>query len=116
MMQCRCFTNAVPRASWSVSWRLRETQPGSPRKPRASPARKPKRVFASGNLPSAAGPRVSLPTFFETPMFRIKDGSLRLFRVAGIDVLIHWSWLVIAVVELHYRKNAYQSDLWNVAE
>lgn len=49
-------------------------------------------------------------------MFRIKDGSLRLFRLAGIDVLVHWSWLLIAGIEIYYRKNAYQSDLWNVAE
>ena len=42
-------------------------------------------------------------------------GSLRLFRVAGITVYLHWSWLVVAYFEVQFRKG-YQSPFWNVAE
>jgi Zn-dependent protease len=39
-----------------------------------------------------------------------------LFRVAGIDVFVHWSWLLVAVLELRSRTNHYTSQVWNVAE
>jgi hypothetical protein len=25
------------------------------------------------------------------------EGSIRLFRLAGIDVFLHWSWFVVAL-------------------
>jgi len=43
-------------------------------------------------------------------------GSLRLFQARGIDVYLHWSWLVVAVYELRYRDSAYRSQVWNVLE
>jgi Zn-dependent protease len=43
-------------------------------------------------------------------------GSLRMFQVAGISVYLHWSWLVVAVIELRARTNVYTSQVWNVAE
>jgi Zn-dependent protease len=49
-------------------------------------------------------------------MHRLTPGSFRLFRVAGIDVFLHWSWLLVAAVELKFRTNHYQSQVWNVAE
>ena len=45
-----------------------------------------------------------------------RQGSLRLFRLAGIDVYLHWSWFIIAIIELNYRQNSYSSLFWNVAE
>jgi Zn-dependent protease len=37
---------------------------------------------------------------------RIQGGSIRLFRVAGIDVFLHWSWFLFAVL----RLQSYDSD------
>jgi Zn-dependent protease len=43
------------------------------------------------------------------------QGSLRLFRLAGVEVFLHWSWFVVALFELQ-RANAYGSPAWAVAE
>ena len=45
-----------------------------------------------------------------------QQGAIRLFRLAGIDVFLHWSWFVIAVFELQARSREYTSPLWNVLE
>src|SRR4029077_14532742 len=44
------------------------------------------------------------------------SGSFRLFRLGGISVHLHWSWLVVAVISLQYRMNKYDSQAWAVAE
>lgn len=49
-------------------------------------------------------------------MISTQSGSLRLFRVAGIQVFLHWSWFVVAFIELAYRRNYYTSIGWNIAE
>jgi Zn-dependent protease/Tfp pilus assembly protein PilF len=43
-------------------------------------------------------------------------GTVRLFEVAGIAVLVHWWWLPVAVLEITVRAKAYPSLAWNVAE
>jgi Zn-dependent protease/predicted RNA-binding Zn-ribbon protein involved in translation (DUF1610 family) len=43
-------------------------------------------------------------------------GSFRLFRVAGITVSIHWTWLLIAVFQLQYRTDEYIQPFWKVVE
>src|SRR6478672_9608212 len=43
-------------------------------------------------------------------------GSFRLFRAAGITVSLHWSWLIVAAIELQDRTSAYGSRVWNLAE
>jgi len=35
-----------------------------------------------------------------SPESRIQGGSIRIFRVAGIDVFLHWSWFLFAVLSL----------------
>ncbi|RRJ95829.1 peptidase M50 [Opitutaceae bacterium TAV4] len=50
------------------------------------------------------------------PMMPTHRGSLRLFRFAGIDVFLHWSWFLVAVYSLSTRVNYYHSPLWNVLE
>jgi Zn-dependent protease len=49
-------------------------------------------------------------------MNSLAGGSFRLFRVAGIQVYLHWSWLVVAYIEIVSRVNKYQSMAWNVIE
>lgn len=49
-------------------------------------------------------------------MFPTQNGSFRLFRFAGITVFLHWSWFVIAAIEVASRSNDYTSFKWNVAE
>jgi Zn-dependent protease len=43
-------------------------------------------------------------------------GCLPLFGVAGIRVYLHWTWLVVAYLEIVNRVNRYQSMTWNVVE
>ncbi|MES2571679.1 MAG: M50 family metallopeptidase [Verrucomicrobiota bacterium] len=44
------------------------------------------------------------------------QGAFRLFRAAGIDVFLHWSWLIVGVLEIEHRRSNYSSLLWNVLE
>jgi hypothetical protein len=66
-------------------------------------------------LPPDAPPR--------SPDLRIQGGSIRLFRVAGIDVLLHWSWVFFAVLRLQSTGSDdsfgfahYESQLWYAVE
>src|SRR6202167_3723229 len=45
-----------------------------------------------------------------------RSGSIRLFRIFGIDVFLHWSWFLLAYYEINARKGDYSSIGWNVAE
>ena len=49
-------------------------------------------------------------------MFTQDKGCIRLFRLAGITVFLHWSWFVVALLELQLRRDKYDSLAWNVAE
>src|SRR5271168_757344 len=46
----------------------------------------------------------------------IPQGSFRLFRLLGVDVSLHWSWFLIALIEIQARRGIYSSPLWNVLE
>jgi Zn-dependent protease len=43
-------------------------------------------------------------------------GALRLFRFKGIDVFVHWTWLILAYYEIEHRQSHYQFKLWNLIE
>jgi Zn-dependent protease len=45
-----------------------------------------------------------------------RQGSIRLFRFAGIDVFLHWSWFLIAVYGISIRAGKYPSMVWPVLE
>ena len=45
-----------------------------------------------------------------------QSGAFPFFRVSGIQVFVHWSWFVVAWIEISTRSRAYSSWGWNVAE
>src|SRR5882724_1335547 len=45
-----------------------------------------------------------------------QPGSFRLFRFYGVDVFLHWSWLLVASYEISTRSRSYSSPAWNVLE
>jgi Zn-dependent protease/predicted RNA-binding Zn-ribbon protein involved in translation (DUF1610 family) len=49
-------------------------------------------------------------------MMPTRQGSIRLFQVAGINVFLHWSWFVVAAYEIGNRGHSYSSLLWNGLE
>src|SRR6266567_4614241 len=49
-------------------------------------------------------------------MTSIRPGSLRLFRVGGIDLFLHWSWFLAAAFEISGGTKSYSSRTWNVLE
>jgi Zn-dependent protease/Tfp pilus assembly protein PilF len=49
-------------------------------------------------------------------MNNLTTGSLPLFRLAGIQVYLHWSWLIVAFIEIENRAKEYHSLAWNIAE
>jgi Zn-dependent protease len=49
-------------------------------------------------------------------MLSSRKGSIRLFRFAGIDVFLHWSWFLVAVFEISRRAGRYSSITWNLLE
>lgn len=44
------------------------------------------------------------------------QGAFHLFRFAGVDVFLHWTWFLVALFEINSRSHAYSSILWNVVE
>jgi len=49
-------------------------------------------------------------------MMPTRQGSLRLFRLFGIDVFLHWSWFLVALYKLNDPTHQYGSFGWNLAE
>lgn len=44
------------------------------------------------------------------------SGAIKLFRFAGIQVYLHWSWAVVGLIEIQSRSQHYSSRLWNAIE
>ena len=49
-------------------------------------------------------------------MTGLQRGSFRLFRLAGVNVFLHWSWFIVAVLAVNQRRDDYSSLVWNAAE
>ncbi|MEO7165817.1 MAG: site-2 protease family protein [Spartobacteria bacterium] len=39
-------------------------------------------------------------------------GSIRLFKVAGIEVFLHWSWFLVAIYEVQVWRSMFTSPFW----
>lgn len=46
----------------------------------------------------------------------MQQGAFRIFRVAGIEVSLHWTWFLVAALEISARAGRYGSLAWNAAE
>lgn len=46
----------------------------------------------------------------------LRQGSIHLCRIRGIDLFLHWSWFLVALVEIDWRARTYSSVAWNVFE
>ena len=49
-------------------------------------------------------------------MLNRAQGTIRLGRVAGIELYLHWTWFLIAIFEIQGRGRNYSSIVWNVFE
>jgi Zn-dependent protease/DNA-directed RNA polymerase subunit RPC12/RpoP len=45
-----------------------------------------------------------------------RQGSIHLFRFAGVDVFLHWWWFLVAVYEIRGGVGTYSSIVWNIVE
>jgi len=45
-----------------------------------------------------------------------RKGSIHLFRLAGVDLYLHWSWFLVAIYEIQAGRGRYSSIVWNVLE
>jgi Zn-dependent protease len=45
-----------------------------------------------------------------------RQGSIHLFRLAGVDVFLHWWWFLVAIYEIEGGRSRYSSVVWNVLE
>ncbi len=46
----------------------------------------------------------------------MKNGTIRLFQAWGIEVFLHWSWLLVAWILIDQSVGDYSSRAWAVAE
>jgi Zn-dependent protease len=49
-------------------------------------------------------------------MADIRQGSFHLFRLAGVDLYLHWSWFAVALYEINQRSGRYSALSWNIFE
>jgi len=49
-------------------------------------------------------------------MTGLRESSFRIFRLAGINVFVHWSWFLMAAYEIQSRARNYSSIAWNILE
>ena len=46
----------------------------------------------------------------------MRTGAIRLFRLAGVTVYLHFSWFIIAAIEVMNFARRYQSPIWGALE
>lgn len=49
-------------------------------------------------------------------MFSQGKGCIRLGQVFGIALYLHWTWFLVAYIEITHRRSAYPSVAWNAVE
>jgi len=46
----------------------------------------------------------------------MQSGSIRLFRLAGIQVFLHFSWFIVGAYEVTVLRSRYHSSIWAIYE
>ena len=46
----------------------------------------------------------------------LQQGSIHLFRIAGVDLYLHWSWFLVALIEIQNWRGRYSSVFWSALE
>jgi len=46
---------------------------------------------------------------YATAMPSLNQGSIHLCRIAGVDLYLHWSWFLVAIIEIQNRQGRYSS-------
>lgn len=46
----------------------------------------------------------------------MQSGSIRLFRLAGVQVFLHFSWFIVGALEITTLRGRYQSPVWAIWE
>src|SRR5713101_5993651 len=46
----------------------------------------------------------------------MKSGAFRIFSVAGIDVYLHWTWFIVALIVFQNPIGKYDRPVWSVLE
>ena len=49
-------------------------------------------------------------------MEKVRQGSIHICCISGVDLYLHWSWFLVAAYEIQSRKGTYSSIAWNVLE
>src|SRR3712207_1085126 len=90
-------------------------QPYQPGGPLAAPSSSPgpaRLPYAPPDSPAAA-PAAAAPTAGAGKPS--SPGGIRLFRLFGVDVFLHWTWFIVFLIQ-YRRSNAYDSIAWYVGE
>lgn len=45
-----------------------------------------------------------------------RSSAIRLFRLAGIEVFLHYAWFFVAIYEIQARAHSYSTLTWNILE
>lgn len=53
---------------------------------------------------------------YASPVVSLQQGSIKLFRFAGIQVYLHWSWFLVAAYSISERRDRYDGLLYALAE
>jgi Zn-dependent protease len=46
----------------------------------------------------------------------LRQGSIHLFRLAGVDVYLHWWWFLVAFYQIEGGRGRYNSVVWRILE
>lgn len=55
-----------------------------------------------------------MPT--QAPSLARSQSSIRLGRIAGIELYLHWTWFLVAFYEIQGKSGRYSSITWNILE